>query len=59
LHDETSEIFGKIKENMKTSFRFQALGYEYFKQAKKTKAAPTEGFVLWSAWNKKSHCRGI
>jgi hypothetical protein len=41
LRDETSEILGKIKENMKTGFRFQALRYEILKQAKKTKAAPT------------------
>jgi hypothetical protein len=44
LRDETSEILGKIKENMKTSFRFQALRYEILNRLKKTKAAPTEMF---------------
>jgi hypothetical protein len=40
LHDETSEILGKIKENMKTGFRFQALRGEILNKLK-TKAAPT------------------
>jgi hypothetical protein len=37
-------IWGK-KENTKTSFRFQALGYKILKKAKKTKVAPTRGMV--------------
>jgi hypothetical protein len=35
LRDETSEILGKIKENMKTGFRFQALRYEILNRLKK------------------------
>jgi hypothetical protein len=35
LRDETSEILGKIKENMKTGFRLQALRYEILNRLKR------------------------